>query len=73
MQEFIDFAKRAREKDAVVSFSWDKAITKPDGSVTICYKLMPKQWKAIKYDQDNRVLIVAVTGIAIEAKVRTLT
>ncbi|MCL2926648.1 MAG: hypothetical protein O4861_17810 [Trichodesmium sp. St16_bin4-tuft] len=42
--------------------SWDKAITKPDGSVTICYKLMPKQRKAIKYDQDNGVLIVAVTG-----------
>jgi len=62
LREFVDAAKRARQKNAVANLSLDLTQKNRDGSVTTRYKLTPEERKAIQYAQDNGVLIVAAAG-----------
>ncbi|NEQ39120.1 MAG: S8 family serine peptidase [Okeania sp. SIO3I5] len=59
---FVNHAKQAGQKNAVVNLSLDLTQKNPDDSITTRYKLTPFERKAIKYAQDNGVLIVAAAG-----------
>lgn len=62
LREFVDAAKRSGQKNAIANLSLDLTQRNRDGSVTTRYKFTPAERQAIKYAQDNGVLIVAAAG-----------
>ncbi len=60
--EFVDAAKRSGQRNAVINLSFDLTQINPDGSITTRYELTPEEWAALRYAQQNGVLIVAAAG-----------
>ncbi|MEG4301159.1 S8 family serine peptidase, partial [Microcoleus sp. D3_18a_C4] len=60
--EFVDAAIAAKQPNAVVNLSFDLTQINPDGTQTTRHQLTPEEKSALKYAQDNNILIVAATG-----------
>jgi subtilisin family serine protease len=60
--EFVDAAKASKQPNAVVNLSFDLTQINPDGTQTTRHKLTAEEKSALKYAQDNNILIVAAAG-----------
>ncbi len=60
--EFVDAAKASKQPNAVVNLSFDLTQINPDGTQTTRYKLTETEKLALKYAQENNILIVAAAG-----------
>ncbi|MEG3857970.1 S8/S53 family peptidase, partial [Microcoleus sp. herbarium12] len=60
--EFVDTAKESSQPNAVINLSFDLTGINPDGTETTRYQLTPEEKAALKYAQDNNILIVAAAG-----------
>jgi len=60
--EFVDAAKASKQPNALVNLSFDLTQINPDGTQTTRHKLTAEEKSALKYAQDNNILIVAAAG-----------
>ncbi|MEG4368877.1 S8 family serine peptidase, partial [Microcoleus sp. B4b_D2] len=60
--EFVDAAIASKQANAVVNLSFDLTQINPDGTQTTRHKLTAEEKSALKYAQDNNILIVAAAG-----------
>jgi hypothetical protein len=60
--EFVDTAKASKQTNAVVNLSFDLTQINPNGTETTRYQLTPEEKSALKYAQENNILIVAAAG-----------
>ena len=60
--EFVDAAKASKQPNAVVNLSFDLTQINPDGTQTTRHQLTAEEKSALKYAQDNNILIVAAAG-----------
>ncbi|MBE9097208.1 S8 family serine peptidase [Tychonema sp. LEGE 07203] len=60
--EFVDSAIAAKQPNAVVNLSFDLTQINPDGTQTTRHKLTAAEQSALKYAQENNILIVAAAG-----------
>ncbi|WP_293366580.1 S8 family serine peptidase [Microcoleus sp. CAWBG50] len=60
--EFVDAAKASKQPNAVVNLSFDLTQINPDGTQTTRHKLTETETAALKYAQENNILIVAAAG-----------
>ena len=60
--EFVNAAKASKQPNAVVNLSFDLTQINPDGTQTTRHKLTAEEKSALKYAQDNNILIVAAAG-----------
>ncbi|MEG4393019.1 S8 family serine peptidase, partial [Microcoleus sp. BROC3] len=60
--EFVDAAKASKQPNAVINLSFDLTQINPDGTQTTRHKLTAEEKSALKYAQDNNILIVAAAG-----------
>jgi hypothetical protein len=60
--EFVDTAKASKQPNAVVNLSFDLTQINSNGTETTRYQLTPEEKSALKYAQENNILIVAAAG-----------
>ncbi|MEG3851142.1 S8 family serine peptidase, partial [Microcoleus sp. herbarium19] len=60
--EFVDAAIAAKQPNAVVNLSFDLTQINPDGTQTTRHQLTAAERSALKYAQENNILIVAAAG-----------
>ena len=60
--EFVDYAKQAGYKNAVLNLSMDLTQTNADGSVSTRTKLTDQERAAIAYAKQNHVIVVVAAG-----------
>ncbi|WP_293354725.1 MULTISPECIES: S8/S53 family peptidase [unclassified Microcoleus] len=59
--EFVE-TKASKQPNAVVNLSFNLTEINPDGTQTTRHKLTETETAALKYSQDNNILIVAAAG-----------
>ncbi|PSB46622.1 hypothetical protein C7B67_20035 [filamentous cyanobacterium Phorm 6] len=60
--EFVDTAKASSQPNAVINLSFDLTQINPDGTETTRYQLTSQEKAALKYAQENNILIVTAAG-----------